>query len=237
MKRILLALLLMAGVTAAMAQRTIKDENVEVRTASNFTVIKLSSAFDVYLTQGNEETVAVSASSKKYMQDIIVEVRNGVLEIDYRPKGKWRTGNRKLKAYISFKQLDKLDVNGACDVDIVGTWKADGARLELSGASDFTGRLEMQKLSVDISGASDVKVTGNAGQLTVDASGASSFKGYDLSSDFCTAKASGASDIKITVNKELNVQASGASDINYKGQGVIRDLKTSGASSVSKKNS
>ncbi len=53
--------------------------------------------------------------------------------------------------------------------------------------------------------------------------------------DYCNAKASGASDIKITVNKELSAEASGASDVKYKGAGLIRDIKTSGASSISRR--
>lgn len=233
MKRILSVLLALMGVaTGLMAQGTIKDPNVQVREAKNFNVIRLSNAFDVYLTQGNEESVAVSASDQKYIDDIKVEVKGGVLEIAYRPKGKWATGNRKLKAYISFKQLTKLHVSGACDVDIVGTWKADGARIQLSGASDFSGKVEISKLDVDISGASDVKIHGNVGVLDIGASGASSFKGFDLSTDYCNAEASGASDIRIMVNKELSAQVSGASDIRYKGAGVVKDIKTSGASSI-----
>jgi hypothetical protein len=77
-------------------------------------------------------------------------------------------------------------------------------------------------------------VSGTAVQLKVEASGASDFKGYDLVTDVCHASASGASDIKITVNKEISAHASGASDVRYKGNGVIRDLKSSGSSSVSK---
>lgn len=238
MKRILLLLLVgCAFNTAIQAQATIKDPNAQVREAKNFTAIHLSSAFDVYLSQGDEESVAVSAAETKYMEDIIVEVKNGVLEISYKPKNwKWN-GNRKLKAYISFKQVNKLIVSGACDVDIVGTWKADELKVNLSGASDLSGKLEAKQLDVDISGASDMKVTGSATQMTVDASGASSFKGFDMAADYCNAKATGASDIKISVNKELSVHASGASDIHYKGSGVIRDLKTSGASSVSRSGS
>ena len=233
MKRIFALMLALTTLSMGVfGQATIKDENAEPRQAKNFTVIRIGSAFDVYLTQGNEESVAVSASDKKYMADIKVEVKNGVLDISYKPQGKWGSGNRKLKAYISFKSLDKLDVSGACDVDVVGVWKADGAKIELSGASDFTGKVEFQKLNVNISGASDLKITGNVGELEVDASGASKFKGYDLASDYCKAEASGASDIRITVNKELSVKASGASDIHYKGQGLIRDVKTSGASSI-----
>jgi hypothetical protein len=69
----------------------------------------------------------------------------------------------------------------------------------------------------------------------VDANGASDFKGFDLQADNCDVEASGASDIKVTVNKELNARASGASGVHYKGDGVIRDLRTSGASNVSRR--
>jgi len=220
-----------------MAQATIKDENAEVREAKNFTRVRLGSAFDVYLTQSNEESVAVSASDKKYMEDIRVEVKNGTLEVDYKPKnGRWNTGNRKLKAYISFKQLESINAGGACDVSIVGVWKAEAARIDLSGASDMKGKLEVKNLTLQISGASDLKLSGTTSKLDIDASGASKFKGYDLTTDYCNAEASGASDIQIMVNKELSVHASGASDINYKGEGLIRDVKTSGASSVQRRN-
>ncbi len=76
-----------------------------------------------------------------------------------------------------------------------------------------------------------------AGKLNVEASGASDFKGFDLVTDYCDVRASGASGIRITVNKELSAHASGASDIKYKGDGLIRDLKTGGASSVSRSRS
>ena len=60
----------------------------------------------------------------------------------------------------------------------------------------------------------------------------SSFKGFELQTETCYAKASGASDIQVTVNKELSADANGASDIRYKGDGLIRDIKSSGSGSV-----
>jgi hypothetical protein len=161
-------------------------------------------------------------------------VKNGVLEVGWDHKGKWNNGNKKLKAYISFKSIDKLKASGACNVSIVGVLKADDLLVDLSGASDLKGKVDTKKLAFDISGASDSKISGVAVTLDIDASGASKFKGFDLSTDYCNVSASGASDIKITVNKELSATASGASDIDYKGAGVIRDIKTSGASSISR---
>jgi hypothetical protein len=236
MKKYILTLLAIAAFQAGLlAQLTVKDPNAEVREAKNFHGISVGNAFDVLLVQGNEEAVAVSASDDKFRDNITVEVKNGILVIGL-AKGKWNMniGNRKLKAYISFKTIDKLDISGACNVRVEGLLRADDLRLELSGASDLRAKLEVAKLSVNLSGASDVKVEGTVTQLNIDASGASKFKGFELATDYCNASASGASDIKITVNKELSVHASGASDIDYKGNGVIRDLKTSGASNVSK---
>jgi len=234
MKKILMLLLGTVFVAGLHAQK-INDPNAEVRTAKNFHAINLSSAFDVFLTQGNEEAVAVSAAETKDREKIKVEVKSGVLYISYDAKGmKWGKGNKKLKAYISIKQIDALTVSGACDVFISGTLKVPALSLNQSGASDVKGRIEVGKLKVDLSGASDVTVTGVATQLTIEASGASDFKGYDLITDICNAKASGASDVKITVNKELSAQASGASDVKYKGNGVIREIKSSGSSSVRK---
>lgn len=213
----------------------VNDPNAEVREAKGYHGINVSNAFDVYLTQSNEEAVAVSASEVKHRDKITVEVKDGILYIGYNEgKMSWGGGNKKLKAYISFKQIDKLHISGACDVYVTGTIKAESLDIHQSGASDLKGKLDVGKLTVDLSGASDMQVTGTATQISVEASGASDFKGYDLVSDICDAHASGASDIKITVNKELSAHASGASDVRYKGNGVIRDIKSSGSSSVSK---
>ena len=212
----------------------VNDMNAEKREAGNFHGIHLSSAFDVYLSQGSEEAVAVSASETKFRDRIKVSVKDGILYIDYDSEGKWGSGNHKLKAYISFKQIDKLTVSGACDVIASGTVKSEKLDVHLSGASDLKIKLDVSKLSVDLNGASDMSVSGTAAQLDVEASGASDFKGFDLATDICNARASGASDVKITVNKELSAQATGASDVRYKGSGVIKDLKSSGSSSVSK---
>lgn len=233
MKKIVLifSVFLWAGMISA---QQMNDPNAEVRPAKNYHGISLSNAFDVYLSQGNEEAVAVSAATVKDRDMIRVEVKDGILHIGLDKGWKWNSGNKKLRAYISFKQIDKLSISGACDVYITGVLKADELTIDQSGASDLKGKLEVIKLQVDLSGASDIQVTGGATKLYVEASGASNFKGYDLITEVCDARASGASDIKVTVNKELSAHASGASDVKYRGDGVIKEIKSSGSSGVSK---
>jgi hypothetical protein len=241
MKKIIsLSLILLASVIVFAQKKVINDANAEARTINgSFHAIKVSDAIDLYLTQGNEEAVAVSASTTEYRNKIKTTVENGVLKIWFDDNNKWwkNGNNRKMKAYVSFKNIDKLNASGASDIYLNSEIKADELELDLSGASDFKGGvINANSLKVEISGASDVTLTGGkVTSLSIDASGASEFKGYDLTTDNCNAEASGASDISVTVNVELNARASGASGIRYKGDGKIRDLKSSGASSVSRK--
>lgn len=236
MKKQLAAMGMVFAMFTATAQQkqVIADENAQQRNLKGFHAIKVSHAFDVVISQGNEEGVVVSAKNAEFRDKITTEVKDGVLIIGYEEK-MWKGGNKNLKAYVSVKDLDQLTASGACDISITGTLKAKELSIVLSGASDLKGSVEAEFLSADLNGASDVSINGRVAGLKVEASGASDFKGYDLMAEKCDAKASGASDIKITVNKELNAEASGASGVSFKGTGVIKDIKSSGASSITRK--
>lgn len=144
-------------------------------------------------------------------------------------------GNKKLRAYVSFKNVNSLEVAGASSIKINGTVSGENLDIKLTGASDMTGNVKLAKLTVDLSGASDLKIAGDVGDIDIDATGASDVKSYDLAADDCTVKATGACDIRITVNKELSVHATGASSVFYKGNAVMKNVHTSGASSIARK--
>ena len=236
MKRIFLSCLAFALIGGMSAQtKEVNDPNAVLRKVTGFHAIKVSHAIDLYLSQSDNETVAVSALKEEYRDRIRTDVNNGVLRIWYDDPRKWSKGDKKLKAYISFKTLDRLDAAGASDVRVTGTIKSNELGIKMSGASDFEGAIEVNSLTVDLSGASDMTVKGSATTLKVEVSGASEFRGYDLQTETCSARASGASDITITVNKEISARASGASGVHYRGNGVIRDVRTNAASSVNKR--
>ncbi len=239
MKKIQVMLMTMLVSAALFAQKTINDPNAEARAVGSFHAIRVSNAFEVYISQGGEDAVAISASKPEYKEKIITKVENGVLIIRFENDKKfWNAlkGDRqRLKAYISVKKIDKLDVSGACDVFFEEGLSAEELVVNLSGASNMKGKIDAKKLNVDISGASDATISGNAADLKVEASGASDFKGFEMVTNYCDARATGASSVAITVNKELSAHASGASSVRFKGEGLIRDIKTSGASNVSRK--
>jgi len=240
MKKIVTLLLCIAFAAAALAQgnTVVNDKNAEVRNVTGFHGVKVASGIDLYITQGNTEGVAVSASDIKYRDKIKTQVENGILQIYY-DNGmglhiNWGD-NKKMKAYVTIKDISELQASGGSDIFVEGSLQSSGINLRLTGGSDFHGQVNVSSFSVKQSGGSDVKISGKAGTLTVDASGGSDFVGFDLATDNCSIEASGGSDVYVTVNGEMNVKASGGSDVSYKGTGVIKNYSASGSSDVRKK--
>jgi hypothetical protein len=261
MKKILFALLLLAGfvVNAQENKSIVYDENAQQRKVPSFTAISVSSAIDLYLTQSNKNEVAVSATNDEIRDHIITEVVGSTLIIRLGDKGTWfswrKWGNYKTKAYVSIKDIDALTASGASTVHLVNTIESPKMRIKLSGASDFKGNIkagvlmyqltgasdykgEVTANSIDIdgSGASSIELIGKVDDLAIEVSGASDAKLYNLTAKGALLRASGASNIGVTVTEILRANSSGASDINYKGNPTVKESNTSGASSIRRRN-
>ncbi len=261
MKKILFALLLLAGfvVNAQENKSIVYDENAQQRKVPSFTAISVSSAIDLYLTQSNKNAVAVSATNDEIRDHIITEVVGGTLIIRLGDKGNWMSwrkwGNYKTKAYVSIQDIYALTASGASTVHLVNTIESPKMRIKLSGASDFKGNIkagvlmyhltgasdyegEVTANSIDIdgSGASSIELIGKVDDLAIEVSGASSAKLFNLTAKGAILRASGASNIGVTVTEILRASSSGASDINYKGNPTVKESNTSGASNIRRRN-
>jgi len=231
-KCILLALWLLPAVVFSQEKVIVNDENAQRRDVGRFREISVSGSINLYLSPGDEEVVVVSARTPDLRDKIVTRIKGERLEIFFDGRRSWPTQDKDLKAYVSFRQLSQILGTGASDIFVNGVVRAEALNIHLSGASDFQGAVDAGRLEINQSGSSDSRVSGRAGSANVHLSGASDMKAFELSVDMLDAHASGASKIEMTVNKELSISASGASDVRFKGSGIVKEVKTSGASSV-----
>jgi hypothetical protein len=232
---IISAFLLCTFAAKAQEKITITDRLAEKRVVDNFSTIAVSGGIQLFLTQDDKEDVVVSAKDEESRNRIMTKVVGNRLEIYFDSKTWIRMPDLRLKAYVSFKKLTEITGSGSSSIIITGLLKASDLDIQMSGASNLTGKIDVaNNLTLAVKGSSRVTLNGKTSIAHIEASGASAIKALDLAIDKCNAKASGASDINITVNKEMTVEASGASSVKYKGDGMIKDIKSNGASSVKK---
>ncbi len=237
MKKLGILLMFAFSASVALAQVQIKDANAQNRNITGFHGIDVASGIDVLLTQGNSEGVAVSASDPRHLERIRTEVKNGVLHIYYDNSSKdwFNNGNRKLKAYVSIKNIDVLHASSGAQVNVEGAVKSNKLDVEVSSGALIKGEFQVENMDVEQSSGSIARISGNVAALKVEGNSGSIFDGYDLETSTCDAETSSGSIVRVTVNKELSVDASSGGKISYKGTGVIKNINTSSGGNVSRK--
>ncbi len=235
MQKIFLCLLITFCAFSLNAQNVVHDANAQVRNVGSFNKIRVSSAISLYLSQGNTQAVAVSSEDDKVTAKIITEVSNGTLKI-YVESGAWNTwnwGNKHLKAYVTFTNLEMLDASGACNVELTDPINVGDFKLELTGASNIKGVIKGSDLKFEIDGASNGRLEVAATSFSISQSGASNFKG-NLHAGKTSFDLSGASVTEVSgSSSDLMVDASGAS--NFKGEDLQAEtckIEATGASSA-----
>ena len=238
MKQIILSLFTICSLaTFAQDNNVIQDANAVKRTLTGgFSAITVEDGIDLFLTQGNEESVAVSASDEKYLERFKTEVENGTLKIYYDSKGinLGINGKKKLKAWVSFKTLEKLNASSGADVTAKTTIDVATLSMKFSSGSHFNGQVNTKELAVDQNSGSGVTISGKSGKIKVEGSSGSIFKGYDLAVDYCDAKASSGAGVHITINKELTAKANSGGGIRYKGDALIKEININSGGIVKK---
>ena len=234
MKNILTLMLIFCSFSSFAQEKVIfNDENVVLRDVANFQSVVVRGPFKVYYSSDPETQVAVSARDTDTRDRITTKVNNGTLYISLDDNGlKWWGGNKEFKVYITAPKLNALTASGAVNIVVVDVLKSSNLTLNLSGASDFSGKIACDEIKANLTGASDSKISGTANKIELVCTGASGFKGQDLKVNEADLVATGASSIKIHVMESLKAKASGASSIHYRGTPKMYNQSATGASSI-----
>ena len=214
----------------------INDPNVEKRDVKRFYGVKVSGSVSLFISQDDETKLLVSARDEEDRARIMTEVRNGILHIYYEPeRGNVHFGigkNRQLRAYVSAPDIKLLESNGSGSLIINGSLKADKLELSHSGSGMVSGGIDVNELDFDQSGSGSAHLKGLAKIANLSTSGSGNIRSYELSTDICEVSASGSGSVEIAVNKELSASTSGSGSVRFKGEGLIRDISTSGSGKV-----
>lgn len=225
--------------TAVFAQETtaVNDPKAVSRPLiSSFSAISVTDGIELYLKAGNEASLAVSYSDEKYAEHFKTEVVNNVLKLYYDNNAiNWSDNNRrKLKAYVSFKTLEKLSATGGANVNITSAITVNNLDLRLTSGAVLNGAVNANELTVEQTSGSEINLSGSAEKINVNVNSGALFKGFDFAVNYCNAKASSGAGVRIAVQKELSARANSGGGIRYKGTAVIKDIDISSGGIVKK---
>ena len=188
----------------------------QAKTFSGFTEVEVGSAIHLYVKQDSAFSVKVEVD-ENLQQYIIIEQDGGTLRIKQKNNTSLdATGS--IKVYVSAPLFKRLEASGACKIigeNLLGA--TDEISLDINGASEGDFELKAPKVIADISGASNLKLRGKTKDFFLEGSGASHAKCFELLAENADVDVAGASSADVFASVSLKADASGASDIRYKG--------------------
>ena len=203
----------------------------ETRVVESFNAIEAGGIFNITVVKGSPQSLVIEADDN-LMEHISSKVKNGELKLSTHGN---INNSTKMNVYITMPNLIGFDLSGVSKLTSESRFENDRMEIEQSGASSASLKIQCDKLDLDVSGAANITLSGYAKKLSAEASGASNLNAYDLEVEHAVVDCSGAASAKLTINKSLNGEASGAASIKYKGNPNNVDVRTSGAADIKRK--
>jgi putative autotransporter adhesin-like protein len=185
----------------------------ETRVVEKFTAIVISGSANLEIEQTGEESLEITVDDN-LLELFTTEVTDGTLFIGV-AEGKrlsWNGKGPRIK--VTVRELRKLKVSGAVSVKAT--------------------KLDTDSLTISISGAGSASIAGRTDNLSISISGAGSLNAVDLQAKRATVIVSGAGDVTVNANEELDARVSGAASILYVGSPKLQS-RISGAGSIKQK--
>lgn len=203
----------------------IAEEN---RSVQDFQRLRASGSFEIILQQGHESSLRLEAD-ENLLPLIETYVNQGTLNLS---TAQPILRAERLRVYLQATEWQKIELSGATEISSDGPLKGESLDLEASGAAEIEMEVYVKKLRAQLSGASEVDLKGKAETVSLQSSGAADWNAFDLETKRMSINCSGASELEVNVSEDLAIEASGASEIQYRGSPIISKSKMSGASTI-----
>jgi hypothetical protein len=185
----------------------------EKREVGSFSAISASSGLDVYLRQGDKESVRVEAD-ENLMEHIITKVKGNdlILKVD----GNIRRAT-KMNIYVTLVDINELRISSGSDVETNGMIKVSDLEISVSSGADAKLELDGQNISCSVSSGADANLSGKADFFYGKASSGSDLRAKALTAIACKAKASSGGDVSVWAEESIEASASSGGDVSYYG--------------------
>ena len=175
-----------------------------------FTGLKVASSFSAFVTFSDTEEKIIVEANEDIQNLVVVEIKDNNLEIKLKKQTNIR-GNATMNVYITTKNINYYLATGASRITLESELIAESAKIDLSGASIFSGQLNTDNLELEAEGASQIDIFGKTGEFKAELSGGSGLLNYDFLVKNLTIALSGASNAQLAVSESIKIDAAGAS--------------------------
>jgi hypothetical protein len=208
------------------------DDKVEKKyKTEDFTKIYLKGPYEVHLKQTTSCGLTILAK-ESYFDRLDVSSKDGTLSIDL--EGKNFKTNKSIVVYINFRDLEKLEIEGAVDLTCNTQIRSNNLKIEFEGAGNVELDIKVNKLIAEIAGVGNFEIEGETDYHKVEFSGIGNYEAQDLRSKYTIVESNGIGSVKVYASNKFKGEANGIGSVEYYGDPDDVSVEATGLGSVSR---
>ncbi|WP_120274736.1 head GIN domain-containing protein [Mangrovibacterium diazotrophicum] len=184
----------------------------ETRSARYFNELSSSGSFNVYVSQGEERSIEITAESN-LLPYIETDFDGDRLRI--RTLGMHTLHETyPINIYLVTPDLEELVLSGSGRIE-TESFAADQFSVVVSGSGEIVTSVNADELDAVISGSGKIFLEGACGEAEMGISGSGIIDAYDLAAGDCKVVVSGSGSAWVNVEDNLDVRISGSGNVHY----------------------
>ena len=225
------------------------DIETQMIDVSGFDRILLEGFGDVYIEQGQSESLSVQTDAN-LIPLLDIEVRGKELRLGTK-RGVDVTPSESIIYNLTVQDLSSISLAGSGNfyvervtssdltVSMPGSGNIDIKELnagtlsiDLNGSGNINiDDIKAKAIDVSLKGSGDIKLEGNANTQIVTINGSGNYLAGNLETDTADVSVPGSADVTVWVNDDLKIRVSGSGDIQYYGKPIV-DQNLSGSGNI-----
>jgi len=192
----------------------------EKRIVPEFQSIELSGIGNMYIRQGNEQSLEITTDAN-LIKELDTNVVNGKLRIGFRPGV---TDVTQLDLNISVKELNETIISGSGNIQGKGVVNTNRFYSKINGSGNITLELQAKYVNCKIAGSGYINLAGKTIEQEVMIDGSGNYHGLNLKSDNTVVTINGSGNVAIYATSNLKATINGSGSVEYKGRPAINYL-------------
>jgi len=208
------------------------DDKIEkTYNIDDFTRIYLRGPYEVHLRQANKCGLTILAKDS-YFDKLEVSSSGGELSIEL--DGKNFKNTKSIEVYIDFQDLEKLEIEGAVDLQCENQIKTTNLKLEFEGAGNVELNVDADKIISEIAGVGNFEIEGETDYHKVQFDGIGSYNARDLRSKYTIVESNGIGSVSVYASNKFKGEANGIGSVDYYGDPDDVSIEATGLGSVNR---
>ena len=206
------------------------DVYKEERKVESFQSIDAGGVCNIFLKQGNQEELVLEAH-KNILDLIITEVRGGTLYIDWKKGSKIKKFS-KLNIYITFQELNELDVDIVGNLRTEGTINSTNMEIDFSGVGNVDLAFDSQNIEAEFSMVGNIELSGAADNVDIESNCTGNLDASTLIAKHLVLENASIGNVRVHADETISLVSSGVGNVHYSGDAKVERLDSSGIGKI-----